>query len=80
MKPEVIRPRSWSPSRLLIAVLIAYTGWSLSRVLEGLERADRAAQVKRGPACTSTVYYPPNCPRGACQIGEGATAHWWCAP
>lgn len=46
MKPEVIRPRSWSPSRLLIAVIIAYTGWSLTRVLEGLERADRAAEVR----------------------------------
>ena len=46
MKPEVIRPSRWSPSRLLIAVVIAYTGWSLSRVLEGMER-DRAAEVRR---------------------------------
>lgn len=74
MKPEVIRPRCWSPSRLLIAVIIAYTGWSLTRVLEGLER-ERAAEVVRGPACTSTVYYEP-CPTGVWCYGEGGLSGW----
>lgn len=58
MKPEVIRARRRIPWRRVIAgIAIAWSGWCASRVLEGLERADRAAKVQRGPTCTSTVYY-----------------------
>lgn len=46
MKPEVIHPRRWSPSRLLIAAIIAYTSWSLSRVLE--VSSARIEQRRRG--------------------------------
>lgn len=77
MKPEVIRPRRIPWRRVLVAIVIAWAGWTASRVLEGLERADHRAAVRRGPVCTSTVYFPtPTCPCGAYAV-EGT---WWCRP
>jgi hypothetical protein len=58
MTPEVVRPRRRiSPGRVLLGLVIAWSGWYASRVVSALEQADRAAPIERGPACTSTVYY-----------------------
>lgn len=58
MKPEILPPRRRIPwRRIIVALAIAWASWSASRLLEGLERSDRAGEAQRGPACTSTVYY-----------------------
>lgn len=80
MKPEVIRPHRISPGRVLVALVIAWCGWYASRVLTALERAHEPAPIIRGPACTTTTYYPPNCPHGAYMVGDGVTSTWWCRP
>lgn len=55
MKPEVTRRRRIPCRRIVAGIAIAYSGWWIGRVLEGLERADRAAEVQRGPRCTTTA-------------------------
>lgn len=77
MTPEVIRRRRLIPwRRVLVALVIAWSGWYASRVLEGLTRADRAAEVRRVPACTSPKWYgDPYCPSDLwCSDGT----RWWC--
>lgn len=78
MKPEVIRPHGISPGRVLVALVIAWSGWYASRVLTALERAHDPAPIVRGPACTTTVYYDP-CPTGVWCYGEAGLSGW-CRP
>lgn len=75
MKSEIIRPHRLSPGRVVIAIVIAWSSWYASRVIEGLQR-ERASSV-----CTSTVLYPgPDCPNGTWEHACPTGPTWRCRP
>lgn len=96
MNPQVIRPRHRIPwRRVIVALVIAWAGWTASRVLEGLERADRRTEVQRTlddiehdtvrierslrGLMCTSTVYYAPCPTGVWCYGEAGLSGW-CRP
>lgn len=84
LRPQILRPRRRFPlRRALVGAAIGVACWTVSRVLEGLERADRQAEM-RGPCCTGTEYYEPAPVVPECRYGEWLVDargfSWRCGP